>query len=265
MSCSPLVHLLPTPDTLDGTPWKLPPLTNTVENGCRVHYRICYGADGTGDIYRWENVVTLQLEIQSDLHQRGSSLQDPKVHLVMADGGFDAQRDSECQEELTQKLIVCQVAAALSLLIPGGTLVVKMFGFQTSTVRRIMTSLSELFQELVVVKPISSRPASSERYVVAAGFLGVDPGWDGQRWRDKMLLGDWNCRRKPVGRSIIDRFLDDCDRDLLTLNLKACFSILSCLERKTEALSSGDGGSYHWRQKRPMVNVETYKNAWRLS
>jgi cap1 methyltransferase len=264
MSCSPRYIFFP-PDTLDGTPWKLPPLTNTVENGCRVHCRICYGADGTGDIYRWENVVTLQHEIQSDLHKPGLSQHDTKVHLVMADGGFDAQRDSECQEELTQKLIVCQVAAALSLLKPGGTLVVKMFGFQTSTVRCIMTSLSELFQELMVVKPISSRPASSERYVVAAGFLGVDPDWDGQRWRDKMLLGDWNSRGKTVGRSMINQFLDDCDRDLLTLNLKACFAILSCLERKAEALSSGDGESYHWRPKRPMVNVEMYKDAWRLN
>lgn len=263
MECHAHPRNMFSPDTLDGTLWKLPPLKNTVENGCHVHYRICYGADGSGDVYRWENVVTLQHEIQSDMH--GLSEYDAKVHLVMADGGFDAQRDSECQEELTQKLIVCQVAAALSLLRPGGTLVVKMFGFQTSIVRTVMASLSELFQELVVVKPISSRPASSERYVVAAGFHGVDPDWDGQRWKDKMFLGDWNSRGKPAGRSTIDRFLDDCDRDLLTLNLKACFAILSCLERKAEALSSGDGGSYHWRQKRPIVNVEMYKDAWRLN
>jgi hypothetical protein len=52
--------------------------------------------------------------------------------LVLADGGFDAQRDSEDQEGLALRLIACQAGAAISLLATGGALVLKCFNFQHS-------------------------------------------------------------------------------------------------------------------------------------
>lgn len=93
-----------------------------------VQYRVCLGSDGTGDIYNWNNVEHLQQTIRRDAAaNRVPPLQQQQpagqAHVVLADGGFDSQRDAENQEEVAQKLVVCEAAAALSLLRMGGTLV----------------------------------------------------------------------------------------------------------------------------------------------
>ena len=240
-----------------GTPWKLQHKCGSVD-GIHTQYLVCKGADGTGDLYNWENVLSLQHDIKSDLYFSGITAE--KVHVVVADGGFDAQRDSECQEQLAQKLVVCQVAAGLFLLKPGGTLIVKMFGFQTDVIRTVMRNLYEAFDQVMVLKPISSRPASSERYVVCTSFHGLPKDWDGPKWMGKMFLGDWSYRPCLMDANL-RQLLEDCDRDLLTLNLKACFAILSCLERKTAACANS---KMPWCPQLPAVNVDMYKHAWRL-
>jgi cap1 methyltransferase len=213
-------------------------------------------------VYHWENVLALRKGIQYDMHCAGMPQQ--KVHFVSADGGFDAQRDNECQEAIAQKLVLCQVAAGLHLLRNGGTLLVKMFGFQTTTVRTAMRHLYDSFDEIVVLKPISSRPASSERYVVCTGFRGVPQGWDGPKWMNSVLLG-MAPNRDEAHYWQLDRYLDDVDRDIFTLNLKACFAILSCLDRRTAATQVWNQENDGWYSEPPQLDVEVYKHAWRLN
>jgi hypothetical protein len=57
--------------------------------------------------------------------------------------------------------------------------------------------------------------------------------------------------------------LDQFDCDLLHLNLKACFSILSYLESKMMVTRQTDADSVYLPE-RPLVNVESYKYAWKL-
>ena len=181
-------------------------------------------------------------------------------------GGFDAQRNSECQEELATKLILCEIAAGLYLLQQGGTIVVKMFGFQTNTIRVAMRDLYELFDEMIILKPISSRPASAERYVVCRGYKGSSD-FNGNDWMNSVFL-----RRETPEHKIryaeLDNKLDEFDKALLELNLKACFSILSLLDRKAAAKTSWQismqGGGAPWDSELPPLNVEAYRQAWRL-
>lgn len=243
-----------------GTQWKL-------EEFCDQHgpfqtqFRRSGGADGTGDLYHWNNVLELSNGIHYDMKYAG--LDQQKVHLVTADGGFDAQRDSECQEEISQKLVLCQVAAGLYLLRHGGRLIVKMFGFQTSTVRTVMRSLFDYFEEIIILKPISSRPASSERYVVCTGFQGVPPSWNGPTWMNAVLLGTAP-RGDDTYYSNLDKHLDLIDRDMFTLNLKACFAILSCLDRKAATKLGCRDHENIWFSERSQLNVNMYKYAWNL-
>lgn len=218
--------------------------------GVYSQFRICSGADGTGDLYCWENVKSLLNLIRSD-HTSGiprpSDLDHQQgVDLVVSDGGFDAQRDAEHQEELTQKLVACQVAAALAVLKPGGTLVIKMFGFQTSVIRTVLADLFlRRFESMQVLKPISSRPASAERYVVFRDFQGNEADWSGPGWMNRMFLANSGLLPSPsspfpttvasLSTNQIKRlhqYLDEFDRDMLRLNLKTCFAILSYLETK---------------------------------
>jgi cap1 methyltransferase len=259
------MSLLGTNEHGRGTQWKLRDMR---EGWC--DYRVFQGADGTGDIYKWENVESLHYEITTDMQTAGllppqqGVFDGGKMDLVVADGGFDAQRDSECQEELAQKIVVCQAAAALALLARGGTLVIKMFGFRTAVVRAVMNDLFTAFDKTVAIKPISSRPASAERYVVFTGFHGISPGWNGVHWRSQMFLADWRMQMDAAtsdnnnSNNPLWRYLDEFDRNMLTLNLTTCFDILTYLERKAQ-------NDCEYNQNDSLLpDLMAYKHAWKL-
>jgi hypothetical protein len=253
----------------NGIPWKLQDTFN--QNGSEVlQYRICNG-DGTGDIYRWENIEMMQRIIYDDGNP--DDFERGRVHLVLADGGFDAQRDADNQEEISQKLVVCESAACLSMLRRGGTLVIKMFGFQTPIIRAVMKDLFFLFNNLIALKPICSRPASAERYVVCSGFRGCPADWDGRSWISKMLLGETTCNRSSQPKMTnmertLFRYLDEFDRDLFSLNMIACFSILSYLESRcienSDHRSRSDSDDMD-TENLHRINITSYKYAWRLT
>jgi len=238
-----------------GLTWKLEDMVHE-EGDSKVTFRVCNGEDGTGDIFQWKNVGRLVAVLAGKkLPIRESS----KVRLVTADGGFDAQRDKSDQEGITQKLVVCQVAAALSVLQYGGYFVVKMFGFQSDVVRNVMIHLAMVFEDMIVLKPISSRPASAERYVVCTGFRGCGSDWDGQRWCNKMFLGS---SETADDGELTRRFIDMADRDMLILNTKTCGRILSYLEA-----CRLHGGYPSFQQPSAdycTVDVDSYKLAWNL-
>jgi len=235
-----------------GFDWKLSNHVSKV-HATTCQYSVCQGQDGTGDIYKWENVLNLKETMQ----KHGN----PKAHLIVADGGFDAQRESEEQEALSQKLLICEVTATLSCLREGGTMILKMFGGQTSLIRSMMVEIHKVFYSLQLTKPISSRPASAERYLIATGFQGMHPLWNPHEWRDSLFLGRGLDTNETVTKQV-SSFLDLFDNQALHLNATACFSILSYLETKqrdTEKdrllLSS---------EERYEVPVERYRRAWRL-
>ena len=254
-------------DQGSGTPWKLSqgPLLLGGGHDCRggegVYYYICHGSDGTGDIFHWPNVQCLQKTIAVRKQQQeqptgilastSATAQEAygKVALVVADGGVDAQRNVSNPEAQTQKLVVCQVAAALSLLQPGGRLILKMLGCgggaSAGVLQCVMQDLYTTFDTIQVLKPISSRPASAERYLVCTGFQANAPStvpqqqqqpqplFDGPSWINRILLG-----RDIHVAPELSTFLARVDRDMLQLNLKACFAILSHLEAKTMRLTT---------------------------
>lgn len=129
-----------------------------------------------------------------------------------------------------------------------------------------MRDLYEFFDEVIILKPISSRPASAERYVVCRGYKGVKE-FNGTDWMNSVYLRRVTPEDK-MRYAEFDSKLDEFDKDLLQLNLKACFSILSLLDRKAAARTSWQismhGGGASWDPELPPVNVAVYKQAWRL-
>lgn len=255
-----------------GTPWQMQDSAGT-EEGAYSQYKVCRGHDGTGDILNWNNVLALQALVRSDSQMfRPTSDGGHVVDLVVADGGFDAQRNSDRQEALAQKLVLCEGSAGLLLLKPGGTLLMKMFGFQTEIIRSMMKDIFLLFADVIAVKPISSRPASAERYVVCRGFHGLPPHWDGQQWMNRILLGRTTfCGGDYDRQTQLKAFmgyLDKFDHAMASLNLKTCFSILSFLENKCLMINcpTYDGSEHNDdnEEDAPLIDIEAYKVAWRL-
>lgn len=140
--------------------WKLGVLNRAP---CSVHVHA--GADGTGDLYQIAN-------IHSFVRACGGS---GSCKLVTADGGFDFSNDFNAQEDNSLRLVISQVYAALLLQMPAGTLVLKLFDAASAETMWVLQSLSASYSAVRLVKPLSSRPANSERYVVCSGFRSVDP------------------------------------------------------------------------------------------
>lgn len=120
---------------------------------------ITYGANGTGDLY---DIQT----IDSFIELVGAS----SCNFLTADGGFDFSKDFNAQENMSTRLIMCEVYAALRLQQDAGSLVLKVFDIHESVTIKILYILSVFYETLTFVKPMSSRPANSEKYVVCTNF-----------------------------------------------------------------------------------------------
>lgn len=128
----------------------------------RYRMRVHRGADGTGNLYDARNVEHLILAV-------GRAACD----LVTADGGFDFSGNFNTQEECSARLVACETSAALQLLRPGGAFILKLYDVRTPTTLRLVLLLRVLFDRVAFVKPLTSRPANSEKYAVCLGFKGL--------------------------------------------------------------------------------------------
>ena len=88
--------------------------------------------------------------------------------LVTGDGA--AEMDHERIEEAHEPLAWAQVRIARRCLSPGGTLVLKVFEGLQPRMRDLVAQLTRSFETVSLLKPGSSRPTNSERYLVCRGF-----------------------------------------------------------------------------------------------
>ncbi|XP_077074675.1 cap-specific mRNA (nucleoside-2'-O-)-methyltransferase 1 [Siphateles boraxobius] len=129
------------------------------------------GIDGDGDITRPENISAFRNFVLDSTEGRG-------LHFLMADGGFSVEGQENIQEILSKQLLLCQFLTAMSVVRPGGHFVCKTFDLFTSFSVGLIYLLYLCFERVSLFKPVTSRPANSERYVVCKG---LKPGTDAVR------------------------------------------------------------------------------------
>lgn len=136
--------------------WKLP---KDVMDCGNIH--LLKGADNTGSLYNMENIEYFAQQIG-----------EHSVDLVTSDGGFDFSMDFNNQEDMSMHLIICEMYMALRLQAQGGSFVLKIYDIHTMNTMRLLWILKAHYKDLYLVKPLSSRPANSEKYIVGTGFVG---------------------------------------------------------------------------------------------
>ncbi|KAF3702856.1 Cap-specific mRNA (nucleoside-2'-O-)-methyltransferase 1 [Channa argus] len=129
------------------------------------------GVDGDGDITRPENVTAFRNFVLENTDRRG-------LHFLMADGGFSVEGQENIQEIVSKQLLLCQFLTALSTLRTGGHFVCKTFDLFTPFSVGLVYLLYLCFDRITLFKPVTSRPANSERYIVCRG---LKPGSDAVR------------------------------------------------------------------------------------
>jgi 23S rRNA U2552 (ribose-2'-O)-methylase RlmE/FtsJ len=140
------------PDNKTIPEWKLKKLDMSV-------ITTLYGADNTGNLYNLDNTHHLEQQLGAN-----------SMSLVTADGGFDFSSDFNNQEDLSMKLIRCEIYCALHLLKENGSFVLKIYDMFHHQTINIMTILKSCFEKIHIIKPLTSRPANSEKYLLCTGF-----------------------------------------------------------------------------------------------
>ena len=92
-----------------------------------------------------------------------------KVDLVTGDGSF-LEEDHNSLETVNFPLFVAQADIALRCLNKGGTFVCKFFEGMEPNTQMLLCALTNCFERVSIIKPISSKATNSERYVVCRGF-----------------------------------------------------------------------------------------------
>lgn len=123
--------------------------------------RVSYGEDGTGNILKLANCVRFI-----------STVGEGCAHIVTADGGFDFSEDFNTQEQQSGPLIAASLYIALRTQAIGGVLVCKVFDTMTQLSYELLYLLCHVYERVLIVKPQTSRPANSERYVIGINFRG---------------------------------------------------------------------------------------------
>lgn len=96
-----------------------------------------------------------------------------KCWLVTADGGFDYSCDFNNQEISSRKIIFAEIITAFLIQEKGGSFICKMFDLYTTFSIQLLYILRLVYEHVYITKPLTSRPANSEKYIVATGYKGI--------------------------------------------------------------------------------------------
>ena len=162
-----------------------------LEKNTNIH--IHYGKDDTGNLYNLENIIDYAVKIQN------------KCDIVTADGGFDFSINFNLQEQLSSHLIFCEIVTALTVQKIGGVFICKIFDSYCKITVDLLWLLSCVYDKVIITKPYTSRPANSEKYIVALGYRGINTTYLNQLYQ---IIIRWNKmdEENKYLHSILDTF-----------------------------------------------------------
>lgn len=128
---------------------------------------LSYGADGTGNMLKLENLD----------HYMKNDLKDQKCDLVTGDGGIGLADDEEYskQEIANGTLFFAEIMYALHVQANDGVFILKIYDIYYNVTLQLILLLSLFYRKVTITKPHTSRPASSEKYLICEGFKGITP------------------------------------------------------------------------------------------
>ena len=142
---------------------------------------IVNGMDGTGDIYKPENIDYLYKKIKS--------ISPDGAEIITGDGGFDFGVEFNFQEQLSYKLIFSQIICALKCQKVSGTFICKFFDTNLYFTTEMLYLLYTVYETVNIYKPLTSRAANSEKYIICSNFKGIDSTLLDNLFK---ILDEWN-------------------------------------------------------------------------
>ena len=120
------------------------------------------------------NILYCDLYNYKNLIKYISYFKDKKAYLVTADGGFDYSSDFNNQEYSSSRIIYSEIVCAFSIQELGGNFVIKIFDTFNIFTLKCIYLLYKFYKTISLYKPLTSRVANSEKYIICKGFKGIN-------------------------------------------------------------------------------------------
>ena len=111
-------------------------------------------------------------DVDEHIYIQEELLENNKAEIIVADGGIDVSDDYLSQEIQNHKLGYSEILVALSNQALGGVFIMKCYDIYTSLGVQYLTILKNYYDKVYLIKPELSRPANSEKYIVALNYNG---------------------------------------------------------------------------------------------
>ena len=192
--------------------------------------KIHYGEDGTGNIYNVENIKHLRQYIK---------VNNELAKLITADGGFDYSKNFNNQEASSYRIIFCEIVTAICNQAIGGVFICKMFDTYSRFSKFFIYLLCSCYSNVFFHKPVTSRPANSEKYIICKGFRGLPENYIQKLF---IVIKSWDFLDREgfkvdsIFKGEIPKGLDDKINELNTLHYnhqkKSIVETINLIENK---------------------------------
>ena len=117
-----------------------------------------------GDLYKLENIEKFINIVKNNSDTYNC------CDFITADGGFDFSSDYNEQENNFIIFLICEIYIIINLLKNNSNAIVKIYDIYSRNSIKILYILTLFFDEVFIIKPLSSRPANSEKYILCKSF-----------------------------------------------------------------------------------------------
>jgi len=131
-------------------------ISNIVKENKNI--KLIYGPKNDGNLYNKHNLDFIEQYYKNSMD------------FITGDGGFDYSVDFNRQEENSINLIFCEMLYALIMQKNGGVFVLKVFDIFHRNTIEILSILCYFYEKVYVFKPLTSREANSEKYIICMNF-----------------------------------------------------------------------------------------------
>lgn len=183
-----------------------------------------------------------------------------KAFLVTADGGFDYSSDFNNQELNSLKIIYAELVQIFMIQKQGGNMLFKMFDLFSQFSLQIIYLLNIFYEEVYIIKPLTSRPANSEKYIVGKGFKGVS-----KVFLSSMLVGlkNWKKQYYYIQNILLpEEFVKEMKKinsDIVEKQKRHIDSIIKCMKDKVDInTEENERCSKDWLKKYNIVNKSQF-------
>lgn len=119
-----------------------------------------YGAKGDGNLLNPDNISSINNEIKG------------KCHVIIGNGAYYI--NDETTELYNVKIYFAEILTALYNQEVGGCFIFKVYDIYYDITVQLLHLLTIYYSRLIITKPRTSEPTSSEKYIVCSGFQGIN-------------------------------------------------------------------------------------------